>query len=148
MLADLPNHCTSGSTILADILVSGGPGSKPDLVIINRRQKIIALFELTCPLQSNIANAHQNKKVKYTQLEVTLTELGYDVHLVPFEVSSNGHLTQTNKRNIINTLKRFNVPRLEAKIFSNLATISLLYTMSIFYAYQTKEWTDPTLLSP
>ena len=36
---DLPNFQVNGTTIPADILVSAGIGSKPDLVLLNRYTK-------------------------------------------------------------------------------------------------------------
>ena len=44
VFADLPGHQTNGTTIPADILVSSGKGSKPDLVLLNRERKEIALM--------------------------------------------------------------------------------------------------------
>ena len=72
--SDLPGQQINGTTVPADILVSSGEGSKPDLVIIDRTQSIIALLELTCPLESNVESAHKMKQAKYTQLELSLNE--------------------------------------------------------------------------
>ena len=44
VFADLPSYKVNGTTIPADILVSTGEGSKPDLVLINRKRKTIALL--------------------------------------------------------------------------------------------------------
>ena len=51
IFADLEGHKINGTTVPTDIHPPGGEGSKPDLVILNRQQKQIALMELTCPLQ-------------------------------------------------------------------------------------------------
>ena len=45
VFADLPSYKVNGTTIPADILVSTGEGSKPDLVLIHRKRKTIALLE-------------------------------------------------------------------------------------------------------
>ena len=37
---DVPNFQANGTTIPADVMVSAGAGSKPDMVIVNREQKI------------------------------------------------------------------------------------------------------------
>ena len=134
-------------TIPQDILDVSGEGSKPDLVLIDRINKKIALLELTCPLQSNINGAHQRKLTKYTQLEIALEEKGFKVFLMPFEVGSSGHINKHTRQNIINTLKQFNII-LKTKVFENLGKISLLCTMSVFHAYQTNEWASPPLLTP
>ena len=147
VFADIPGSLVNGTTIPADILVSTGEGSKPDLVIVNRVKKEITLLELTCSLPKNTQKAHSAKRSKYTQLEIALTNKGYKVNLVPFEVNSNGNITKTNKQNIEQALRKHNI-KIKSQIFKNLSQISLLCTMSIFHAYQETEWTAPPLLSP
>ena len=58
VFSDLPSFKVNGTTIPADILVCTGEGSKPDLEILNRGRKTIALLELTCPLPRNTTKAH------------------------------------------------------------------------------------------
>ena len=145
--ADLEGWKINGGTIPADILVSCGKGSKPDMVVIDRNIKKIVLLELTCSLPQSTISAHNMKQTSYTQLKIALEEKGYTVSLLPFEVCSNGHITSKNKQDMSKVLKIFNV-RLKTQIFTELAQISLLCSMSIFYAYQTTEWTSPPLLSP
>ena len=92
-----------------DILVSVGEGSKPDLVIVDRTSKKVALLELTCSLPGSLDKAHSVKNTRYTQLSVDLEEKGYQVFLMPFEVMSSGHIAKPCKLNILNTLRQFNV---------------------------------------
>ena len=54
MYADLPGCMINGATVPQDILTVSGVGSKPDLVLIIRREKMISVMELTSPLESNI----------------------------------------------------------------------------------------------
>ena len=147
VFADLPNYQVNGTTIPADIMISAGAGSKPDLVIVNREQRTIALLELTCSLPGSADKAHQRKLNTYTQLAIDLEALGYMVFLVPFEVLSSGHITNICKTNIRNTLHQFNI-RTKNSLFVNLAKIALLCTMSVFHAYNEKEWISPPLLAP
>ena len=79
IFSDLPTFQVNGTTIPADILVSTGEGSKPDLVLLNRRRKTIALLELTCSLPGSATKAHTFKDKKYTQLALDLEEKGYQV---------------------------------------------------------------------
>ena len=79
VFSDLPTFQVNGTTIPADILVSTGEGSKPDLVLINRGRKTIALLELTCSLPGSAEKAHTFKDKKYTQLALELEEKGYQV---------------------------------------------------------------------
>ena len=64
-------------------------------------------------------------RVTYTGLPLDLEEMGYLVFLVPFEVISFGHITS----------------------FVNQAKIALTCTMTVFHAYQEKEWVTPTSVS-
>ena len=147
VFSDIDGHQVNGGTIPADVLVTGGKGSKPDLVIIDRSNKKIALMELTCSHFSSADKAHQKKLGDYTQLSLDLSAKGFLVALMPFEVLSSGHITNRTRTNIKNTLRLFNMNP-NKTLFENMAKISLLCTMSIFYAYQVKEWMDPPLLSP
>ena len=147
VFSDLPTFQVNGTTIPADILVSTGEGSKPDLVLLNRGRKTIALLELTCSLPGSALKANTFKNKKYTQLAIDLEEKGYQVFLVPFEVLSPGHISTRCKESIQNTFRLFNI-RVKKELFENLAKIALLCTMSIFHAYQVKEWVSPPLLTP
>ena len=124
-----------------------GNGSKPDIVIINRKEKKIALMELTCSLLRNTGNAHTRKTLAYTNMATDIKEKGFKVQLVPFEVSSEGHIWRSTKSDIMQTLRSFNI-KIPSSTFEELAQISLLTTMSIFHAYQTTEWVSPPLLKP
>ena len=145
--ADLDGWRTNAGTIPVDILVSSGKGSRPDLVLINRSERRITLLELTCSLPHNVTSAHKVKNSTYTELKIALTKKGYLVDLLPFEVFSNGHLTNKNKQDIGETLRKHNI-KVKTKVFVELGQIALLCTMSVFFAYQTTEWTSPPLLSP
>ena len=147
IFSDLPNFQVNGTTIPADVLVSAGAGSKPDIVILNREKRTIALLELTCSLPGSADKAHKRKVNTYTQLAIDLEEKGYQVFLVPFEVLSSGHITNMCKISIQNTLKQFNI-KVKNSLFVDLAKIALLCTMSVFYAYHEKEWVSPPLLCP
>ena len=147
VFADLPNFQVNGTTLPADVIVSVGEGSKPDLVILNREERIIALLELTCSLPKSADNAHQRKLKTYTQLAIDIEEKGYKVFLMPFEVISSGHITRTNKTNVKNTLRQFRI-KVKNSLYIDMAKIALLCTMSVFHAYQVKEWVSPPLLSP
>ena len=145
--ADIEGWQINGGTIPADILVSCGKGSKPDMVLIDWNKKKIVLLELTCSLPQSTTSAHNLKQTTYTQLKLALEEKGYAVCVLPFEVCSNGHITSKNKQDMSKVLQIFNV-RFKTQIFTQLAQISFLCCMSIFYAYQTTEWISPPLLSP
>ena len=65
--ADLEGWKIIGGTIPADILVSCGKGSKPDMVLIDRNRKKIALLKLTCSLpQSTHQPIVRNKPLTHS----------------------------------------------------------------------------------
>ena len=51
--------------------------SKPDLVLVKRQTKEIAMLELTFSLPQSTKAAHNKKQADYTELELALTEKGY-----------------------------------------------------------------------
>ena len=149
MNSDLPGKMTNNAVIPSDILVCNGIGSKPDLVIISRQLKQIALFELTCPLERNLHKANSYKSGKYAGMQSDLEDKGWKVFNVPFEVSSRGQILKHTRLNIFNTLKQFKIKiTAQSKLITSLSKISLLCTFSIFHAYQTKEWVNPAYLRP
>ena len=70
-------HMVNNSVISNDILLSNGFGSKPDLVVISRSDKKIALFELTCPLERIIHTANTYKRDKYSGMQGDLEDKQY-----------------------------------------------------------------------
>ena len=142
VFSDIEGHQINRGTIPADVLVTGGQGSKPDLVIVNRPEKKIALLELTCSHFSSADKAHRKKLGDYTQLSLDLSAKGFAVALMPFEVLSSGHITNRTRTNIKNTLRLFNDPK--KTLFEIMAKISLLYTMSIFLRIPSERMDRPT----
>ena len=63
--ADLPEQSINGGTIPADIVTTG---QIPDIVIINRAEKKITLFELAISFETNIESANIRKSLKYHDL--------------------------------------------------------------------------------
>ena len=65
VFTDLEGWQINGGTIPADILVSCGKGSKPDIVLIDRSRKKIVILELTCSLPQSTTSAHNKKQTNY-----------------------------------------------------------------------------------
>ena len=139
----------NNAVIPSDILVCNGFGSKPDLVILSRQSKQVALFELTCPLERNLHKASSYKSGKYAGMQSDLEGKGWKVFNVPFEVSSRGQILKHTRINICNTLKQFKIKiTSQSKLVTSLSKISLLCSIAIFHAYQTKEWVNPAFIRP
>ena len=63
MYADIPSHTLpGGGTVPPHLLVTA---EKPDLVIIDRMEEKMDIFELTVPLETNNKNANALKMNKY-----------------------------------------------------------------------------------
>jgi hypothetical protein len=147
--SDLAGQMCNNAVIPCDILVCNGYGSKPDLVVISRQSKQIALFELTCPLDRNLHKANSFKSNKYSSMQTDLEAKGWKVYLVAFEVSSRGQILKHTQTDIFHTLKHFKIKIHEqSKVIKSLSKISLLCTFSIFHAHQTKEWVNPAFIQP
>ena len=144
--ADLPGCTINGATIPQDILTASGEGSKPDLVLINRREKIITVMELTSPLEHNIDAAFERKLAKYSALKTDLEEKQFQVSLVPFEIGSRGFVSGRNKNNLINVYVKNSIKYNVLKLCKQVSKISLMCSFGIFHAYQSPSWTDPPLL--
>ena len=143
--ADLPNLSLNGFTVPSDILPTQ---QKPDLVIINRSEKIISLVELTICFETNFEAANDRKKERYTQLKLDLEDRGYICHLFPLEVGSRGHISKKNKLTLANILTLNKISLKYNELLTNSSKISLLCSYSIFHAYNQPTWSDPPLLLP
>ena len=142
--ADLPGLDLNGSTIPPDIILTGG---RPDLVLINREEMKIYLLELTCSFETNIQAANAAKKLRYTQLKLDLESQGWTCILLPFEVGSRGHVTRSNKVNLITIFKMANIKSSAIKCIKSMSKLSLSCSYSIFHAYKQPTWRDPPLLT-
>ena len=105
-----------------------------------------------CPLERNIHKTNSYKSDKYYDTQSDLEKKGWKVYLVPFEMSSRGQILKHTQTDIFTTLTHFNIRvKLKKKNIKNMKSVSkifLLWTFSIFQAYQTKEWVNPAFLRP
>ena len=71
MYADIPSYILSGGgTVPPHVLVTA---EKPDLVIIDRMEEKMDIFELTAPVETNIKNANAQKMNKYAHFISDIT---------------------------------------------------------------------------
>ena len=91
---DIPGHQTpAGGTLPPDVAVTT---LKPDIVVVDRRNKKVAIFELTCPAERRIPAAHTLKAQKYSHFESDQTH--NTVTVAPFEIGSHtGYVSKDNK---------------------------------------------------
>ena len=129
--ADFPGHQLDGGTIPPDIITTS---QRPDIVLIDRYQKQITLFELMCSFERNENSANRKKVLKYHGFSSDLEQNGWKSKNIPFEVGSRVQITFRNKASIHSVIKDFNLKLCTNKLFSELGEISLLCSFSIFQA--------------
>jgi hypothetical protein len=129
---DIPGHSINGGTIPADILTTL---QRPDIVIIDRFQKQISLFELTVSFEKNADAANARKTLSYLDLTSDLTKRDWTAQCVPFEIGSRGHINNRNKTSISNIMKKHNIKIHKKTRFQNISKISLLCSFAIFQAH-------------
>ena len=142
--SDISGLDINGGTIPPDIVVTQ---LRPDLVIINRQEKIISLLELTCSFEKNAEAANLRKTLRYNALKSDLEDRGYRCLLVPFEVGSRGHIRKASKSNILNIFLTFNMSARSYQCVKNMSKLSLLSSYTIFNAYTQPSWRDPPFLT-
>ena len=76
--SDISGLDINGRTIPPDIVVTQ---LRPDVVILNRQEKIIALLELTCSFEKNAEAANLRKTLRYTALKSDLEDRGFRAYL-------------------------------------------------------------------
>jgi len=143
--ADISGKTTSGGTIPADILVTA---ERPDLVLVDRHNKIIHIFELTVPYDTRLSIAHELKLDKYGPLCSDLVESGWKVNYYPIEVGSRGLMTQETK-GALRKLLKFTEMDLKPKFFfSQVSKIITICSYKIFISRKDTAWVSPNYLSP
>ena len=130
--ADLPNFWLNGGTIPPDVLPTG---QRPDLVIIDRKERKIELLELTCSFETNLEKANIRKLITYNDLKGDLEKTGWKVMLVPFEIGSRGLVNRRNKESLMSAIKRNNIKIRHIQLFKELSKIALLCSYSVFQAH-------------
>ena len=140
MYIDIPGYNINGGTIQADIITTL---ERPDIVILNRSEKIITLFELTVSFEKNADAANIRKNTKYVDLCSDIRNNGWNVECIPFEIGSRGHINNRNKITIAETLKKNRILIQKKQLYQDICKISLLCSFSIFQAHCQPVWQSP-----
>ena len=77
----------SSPTVPADIVTTP---LRPDIVVIQRRERKIKLVELTVPFESNFLAAMERKAERYSPLVADIEAKGYKCQFFSIEVGSRG----------------------------------------------------------
>ena len=137
--SDIPGHCTSnGGTFPPSICVTN---LKPDIVIQEKATNSIHIFELTCPLESNIEIRNIENTNKYAHFVRNLSN--FNCKLTCSEISSRGFINQRNLNNI-HTIHTFTKKGVKLKTFKQ--NISVLSVLSSYHIWLCRS--DPTFVEP
>ena len=145
MYAHIPGHQVNGGTIPADILTTA---QRPDIVLVNRSEKKIALLELTISFEKNIDSANQKKTLRYLNLAADLTNAGWEMDRRPFEVGSRGQITKRNKTTICDITRKYGLNVKKSKLLKDLSKIALLCSFIVFQAHCQPDWQASPFLHP
>ncbi len=145
VFCDLPEQYPGISTIPNDIIITN---QKPDIVILDRKNRKVTLVELTIPFERNINKAQIRKEDRYKNLVSDISEKDYDTKLITFELSSRGVLSAENNIKLRDILTISEPPK--RKELNNIVNILkktvILASYCIFYSKFEKSWVDPALI--
>ena len=143
--SDLPGFTAPhGGVIPPHVLVTS---LRPDMCIINEIDRVIIIFELTCPWDSNIERSHSYKEGKYAPLIADLSH-DFSVFNYSIEVSARGQISKENRLRLRSFLfKCCADPRNISKPLLDVASkAALLSSYSIFCARSEPTWENPAPL--
>ena len=144
--SDLPGYTApGGGSIPPEICITV---QKPDIVIINKLDRSMHLFELTCPLEEHIEKRHQNKENKYAHFVTDCTSENMTCSLTCFEVSSRGLITPRNSQHL-HTLHQFMQKGIKLSSFKkNISALSVLSSFHIWLCRSDPLFQEPPFLPP
>ena len=128
-----------GGTLPPSLVVTN---LKPDIVIIDQKNKLAAIFELTVPGERRIEVANTLKADKYQHFSRDIQT--HTVSLTPFEVGSNtGFITRDNRKRL-QSLHKFCSKQTKFKKFvENISAIAVLSSYMIFNHRNVEPWANP-----
>ena len=118
---------------------------RPDIVIIDQKDKPISIFELTVSNEMNIDSAHLYKQNKYSYF---LTDISsFSPTVTAFEVGARGFITKQNRERLKN-LHKFCKKSIKLKTFiENVSALAVNSSFFIFISRKDPVWSDPPALA-
>jgi hypothetical protein len=140
--SDLEGHQTAGGgTVPLEICVTG---QRPDIVILDNTAKTIHLFELTCPLESNLDKRNLDKNNRYAHF---LTDCsGYSCTVTSFEVSSKGFINTRNHTSLATLHKYMNTSVKLSTFKKNISALAVYASYHIWLCRSDAAFTMPPYL--
>ena len=142
--SDIPGHeANGGGTIPPEVCITN---LKPDITIWDKTNKKFHIFELTCPLMTNIDKQHEYKTNKYAHFLTDISHLHTSV--TAFEITSTGHITQRNHTHL-QALHKFCKPGIKLGNFKkNISGLSIYSSYHIWLCRSDPLFQEPPFLPP
>ena len=141
---DIPGkQHSNGGTMPTELLITA---LRPDITILDKKNKTFAIFELTCPLEPNLKKRHTEKSNKYAHFLTDITTVKPTLEC--FEIGSRGYLSPDNHSRL-KALHAYCKPGIKMKKFKeNISAISIYTSYAIYLSRKEPQWTKPPLLGP
>ena len=122
-----------------DVIVTN---QRPDVVAVDRNERRVVIFELTCPFDSNISTAHEFKMGKYASLVQDLHGVGYVVDLFCVEISVRGQVSKANRARLKSFLLKITGLKrgVSVDLICKMSKSALLSSFAIFCARNEVSW--------
>ena len=78
-----------------------------DILLVNKKEKKIALLEITVSFEKDADSAHLRKASSYHDLIQDIKQRGWFEKCLLFEIGSRGHIRNRTKTYLFNILKRY-----------------------------------------
>ena len=119
---------------------------KPDIVIIDEKQKIMNIYELSVPFEQNIEKRDTEKSNKYAHFTTDCT--GYSCDVTAFEIGSRGYISTRNHAALF-SLHKFTKPGIKlTKFKENISALALYSSYQIFMTRHEASFNQPSFLLP
>ena len=133
---------TNGGTVPVTIAVTE---LKPDIVIINDKEKTVEIFELTVPFESNIKARNIFKSNKYAHFSRDITS--HKTTVTAFEVGARGYLTVENKKRLKKICSFCEKGTKSKEFLESISKIAITCSYLIYTARKQPTWTSPTYMT-
>ena len=140
VFADLEGCKTeNGKTIPVDIHPTG---DRPDIVVIDRKRKVLHTLELTVPFERNIDLRHTEKTNRYAYLITDVKT--HKTNILAFEIGARGHVSADNKARL-KTIHSLCSKDLKLKTFiENISALAITGSYVIFCNRKDPTWSVST----
>ena len=123
---------------------------RPDLVVVNEKEKFFSIFEMTVPFETNIQHAHEYKCHKYAHFIMDRQYHGYSVKYFAFEAGCQGFITTNNANRLHAFLNSIPDLKISNKDFRTLklsiCKIAITTSFVIYKSKYSKMWQSTPML--